>query len=97
MQNAAPRVWSLLARMTLSSVLALAASDCSRIETLLTEPIIVTVVRCPPMKDYAPEMQKQASADLAALPPASPVRQLVADYGTQRAKCRAYENKTAKP
>jgi hypothetical protein len=69
-------------------------SDCSRLETLLTEPIVVTVVRCPPLTEYPPETQKKAAEELRALPAGSTVATLVADYGTTRAKCRAYEKKS---
>jgi hypothetical protein len=69
-------------------------SNCSRIETLLTEPIVVTVARCPPLVDYPADTQKKAAAELRALPPGSTVATLVADYGTTRAKCRAYEKRS---
>ena len=62
----------------------------------LTEPgatVVIAKVRCPPLKDYPAEFQKTAAAERKALAAGSAVGQLVDDYGTTRAKCRAYEAK----
>jgi hypothetical protein len=93
MRNAVLRPSSRLIAIVLLIASAPVLSNCSRIETLLTEPIVVTVARCPPLETYSPENQKMAAAELRGLPGKSIVGQMVADYGTLRDKCRAYEKK----
>jgi hypothetical protein len=49
----------------------------------------VLVLRCPPLKAYSADWQKQAAGELRALPPGSRLPRGV-DYATLRARCRAY-------
>jgi hypothetical protein len=76
--------------MTLLAGLTPVLSNCGAGQTLT---LAVVTVKCPPMTQYPADMQKQAAAELRALPAGSAVGMLVNDYGTQRAKCRAYEAK----
>jgi hypothetical protein len=68
-------------------------SNCSRIETLLTEPIVVTVARCPPLETTGGHAE-EGGRGASRAPSRLYVATLVADYGTTRAKCRAYEKKS---
>lgn len=52
-------------------------------------------VHCPPLVEYDKNAQARAADQLRALPPGSPARKLVADYGDLRARCRALESKGA--
>ncbi len=49
-------------------------------------------VRCPPIIAYDRETQSGAAKQLRSMPPGSPARKLVADYGDLRARCRALES-----
>jgi hypothetical protein len=44
---------------------------------------------CLPLVSYTPDFQKQAAEQLQSIPPASPVAQMVVDYGKMRAADRA--------
>ena len=52
----------------------------------------VYLVRCPPLVAYPPALQDRAADELALLPPGAATLQMIADYATLRAKCRAIEN-----
>ena len=55
-------------------------------------PEIVTVVRCPPLKSYAPERLKKMGAELRSLlkqDPGSVTPGVVNDYKSLRAQCEA--------
>lgn len=54
---------------------------------------VVVPPRCPPLVAYDRRAQQAAAAAMRALPSASPLRGMVADYGTLRARCRAYERR----
>lgn len=55
------------------------------------EPAAVPAARCPPLAAYDAATQRAAAAELRRLPAGSDLARLVADYGTLRARCRAYE------
>jgi hypothetical protein len=44
---------------------------------------------CPPLVAYPRDVQKQATAELLALPKGSPLATMIVDYGKTRAACRA--------
>jgi hypothetical protein len=44
---------------------------------------------CPPLASYPPEFQRRAAAEMEALPPGSPLAQMIVDYGRLRDACRA--------
>lgn len=47
-------------------------------------------VVCPRLIEYSPEIQKQAAAELQALPPGGVIRsRFMPDYGTMRGEVRA--------
>lgn len=43
---------------------------------------------CPPVVPYTPQIESRAADDLDRLPPESPVRTMIADYGAMRAEAR---------
>lgn len=50
------------------------------------------VTRCPPLTSYSKATQRKAAEDLRKLPPGSPVRDLVSDYGRLRDACRSLKD-----
>jgi hypothetical protein len=48
-----------------------------------------TRAACPPLASYPPEFQRRAAAEMEALPPGSPLAQMIVDYGRLRDACRA--------
>lgn len=48
------------------------------------------ITRCPELATYTAEQQQRAAAELRALPRESVIALMTADYGTLRARCRAY-------
>jgi hypothetical protein len=44
---------------------------------------------CGSVKDYAPDVQSAAAAELQALPAHSVIATMIADYGVMRAEARA--------
>ncbi len=85
MQNVGLRPSSRWIKTPLLMISLLAVSSCSH------GPLAVVTVQCPPLQDYTPAQQKQAAKELRALPKGSQVGGLVSDYGTLRARCRAYQ------
>ena len=84
-----------MARILAALCAAVALSGCAMLQAL-TEPgatVVIAKVQCPPLKAYTPEFQTKAAEERKALPTGSAVGALVDDYGTTRAKCRAYEAK----
>lgn len=65
-------------------VLALATTSISACQTANSD------VVCPQLIEYSPEIQKQAAAELQALPPGGVIRsRFMPDYGTMRGEVRA--------
>lgn len=56
---------------------------------LLLGACTATVSSCPPVVPYSKEFQMRAQAQLATIDPASPVAQMIVDYGQERAALRA--------
>lgn len=67
------------------ALLTLSIAGCSDEEVR-----VAVVTRCPALKQYSPEFQRRVAREVRALAAGSGVAQLVADYGTLRARCRAY-------
>ena len=51
----------------------------------------IYVLRCPPLIAYTAEFQGQVATELSAMPPTAATLEMMADYGTLRAKCRALD------
>lgn len=57
---------------------------------------VAVVTRCPPLKKYSLEFQKQVASEVRAMIQGSGAAVMIADYGTLRARCRAYAAKAPK-
>ena len=52
---------------------------------------------CPPLVQYSPQEQAVLAAELRAHPDLKEVSVFLADYGNERAECRAMEGKSPRP
>ena len=56
--------------------------------TMFLAACTTTVSSCPPIREYPPAFQDRAAAELAALPPDSPLGEMIADYKQLRDRVR---------
>lgn len=73
-------------RALIVALILMALSACST-------PNPIYVVRCPALISYPQDVMTRAADELDAMPPSAVVRNMIADYATLRAKCRAIETK----
>lgn len=81
-----PPVIHLIGAAALLAIIAAGLGGCTPAPVRLT---------CPPLVQYAPQEQAALASELRAHPELRKVPVFLADYGNERAECRALDEKKA--